>query len=143
MPGSSSRQPTEPFVFLSVLVGFGFAMWAVKPFWDSASYDSLRAECTINLELIASRQGGIIPEQGHPLACSAWPAEMPNADGTAWDEVPPCWARLGFEPGLILHGQYVVEATNTAWTARCTLLVGEAVEIWQASNELTAHRVGD
>lgn len=142
MAKTNTRQPTGPFVFLSVLVGFGLAMWAVKPFWDSASYDSLRAECTINLELIASHQARLLAEQGRPLACSAWPAELPGLDGTPWPEVPRCWARLGFEPGLTLHGQYVAEASPTGWTARCTLQVGEDVEIWQATNDVTAHRVG-
>ncbi len=142
MGKKSASQPTGPFVYISVLVGFGLAMWAVKPFWDSAGDDSLRAECTVNLELVASRQASIIPERGRPLACAAWPVDPPGPDGTPWQDIPTCWARLGFEPGVTLHGRYEVEATPTSWTARCTLRIREDVEVWEASSTVTAHRVG-
>ncbi len=141
MAKQSAQRPTGPFVYLSVLAGFGLAMWAVKPFWESAGHDSVRAECIVNLELIAAREASIAAEEGRPLACAAWPEAPPGAEGTPWNEIPVCWQRLGFEPGLILHGRYEATTSPTGWTATCTVRVGEVVETWQATDALTAQRI--
>ncbi len=143
MAKQTSQRLSGPFVYLSVLAGFGVAMVVVKPLWDDAGHDSVRAECTVNLELIADRQAEIIAETSRALPCAAWPVEPPGPDGTAWDEFPTCWQRLGFERGLILHGRYVVDTTLSGWTARCTVEIDGSQESWQATDALTAQRVDD
>ncbi len=142
MATRSNRQPTGPLVYITLLVGFGVAMMAVKPFWDRTGYDSMRSECLVNLEVIAEQQAAITKSEGRPLACAPHPVEPPGPDGVPWTEVPVCWQRLGFDPRLTLHGRYEVETGATGWTARCGLTVGGVDEVWEATDAVTAHKVG-
>jgi hypothetical protein len=136
------RQPTGPFVYISLLVGFGVAMWAVKPFWDAAGHDSRRAECTVNLEIVADQESAITKAEGRPLPCDSWPTAPPGPEGTPWTDVPVCWQRLGMEPGVTLHGQYKVETSTTGWTATCIVAIGDEIETWKATDSVTTYRVG-
>lgn len=142
MASAQPRRPTGPFIYLSVLLGFGVAMMVVKPFWEKASYNSLRAECAVNLEVVADAQAEWIKANGRPLVCAAHPPDPVPEAGHLWEDPPLCWTQLGFETGLTLHGRYEVEGSATSWTARCTVQVGDEVEVWEASNERTSHRVG-
>ncbi|MCP4868447.1 MAG: hypothetical protein GY898_06990 [Proteobacteria bacterium] len=139
MTAKPYRKASGPLIFVLLVGSLLVALVVTKPTWESAQTRSRTAECGINLEHIADLQAAIEEETGAYLGCPQHPAALPT-EASPWDTAPPCWARLGFQPDILLWGQYKVVATAKSWSATCTIDAdgdGEPAR-WTASDAITA-----
>lgn len=139
MTAPTYRKATGPLMFVLLISSLLIALVATNPTWKKAKLRSRSAECAINLEIIAEKQAALESERGGYLGCPRHPAEQPTSS-QLWDQVPPCWDTLGFQPGIFLWGQYSVVAGATGWTATCTIDTDADGDVakWTASDSTTA-----